>query len=141
MRTTLVRAFGLFAFALLVRVLLLLLYPDPAYVDSYYYVNVARALAAGHGFSVDFIWTFVDVGGHLPVHPVLPIPSNAHWMPLASLVQVPFIILLGATAFASALPFALIGALAAPLTWGFARQAGCRPAVALGGGILAAVPA
>ena len=132
---------GLFALALGVRVLLVLLYPDPAYVDSYYYVNVARSLSSGHGFSVDFIWTFVDVGGHLPVHPVLPIPSNAHWMPLASLVQVPFIILLGATAFASALPFALIGALAAPLTWGFARQAGCRPAVALGGGILAAVPA
>ena len=141
MRTTLVRAFGLFALALGVRVLLLLLYPDPAYVDSYYYVNVARALSAGHGFSIDFIWTFVDVGGHLPANPVLPIPSNAHWMPLASLVQVPFIVVLGATAFASALPFALIGALAAPMTWAFAREAGCRPSVALGGAILAAVPA
>ena len=134
-------ALGLFALALGVRVLLLLLYPDPAYVDSYYYVNVARALSTGHGFSIDFIWTFVDVGGHLPADPVLPIASNAHWMPLASLVQVPFIVILGATAFASALPFALIGALAAPLTWGFAREAGCRPAVALGGAILVAVPA
>jgi hypothetical protein len=134
-------ALGLFALALGVRVLLLLLYPDPAYVDSYYYVNVARSLSSGHGFSIDFIWTFVDVGGHLPAQPVLPIPSNAHWMPLASLIQIPFLLALGATAFASALPFALIGALAAPLTWGFAREAGCRPAVAVGGGILAAVPA
>ncbi|MGH2512817.1 MAG: ArnT family glycosyltransferase, partial [Candidatus Limnocylindrales bacterium] len=134
-------ALGLFALALGVRVLLLVLYPDPAYVDSYYYVNVARALAAGHGFSIDFIWTFVDVGGHLPANPVLPIASNAHWMPLASLVQVPFIVVLGATAFASGLPFALIGALAAPMTWAFAREAGCRPAVALGGAILAAIPA
>ncbi len=134
-------ALGLFALALGVRVLLLLLYPDPAYVDSYYYVNVARAISSGHGFSIDFIWTFVDVGGHIPAQPVLPIPSNAHWMPLASLVQVPFIVVLGATAFASALPFALIGALAAPMTWAFAREAGCRPAVALGGAILAAVPA
>src|SRR5664279_1072304 len=141
MRTALLRFLGLFALALGVRVLLLLLYPDPAYVDSYYYVNVARALSSGHGFSIDFIWTFVDVGGHLPADPVLPIASNAHWMPLASLVQVPFIVVLGATAFASALPFALIGALAAPLTWGFAREAGCRPAVALGGAILVAVPA
>jgi hypothetical protein len=141
MRTTLLRALGLFALAFVVRVLLLILYPDPAYVDSYYYVNVARALAAGHGFSIDFIWTFVDVGGHLPAHPVLPIPSNAHWMPLASLVQVPFIVVLGATAFASALPFALIGALAAPMIWLFAREAGCRPSVALGGAILTAVPA
>ena len=141
MRTTLLRALGLFVLAFVVRVLLLSLYPDPAYVDSYYYVNVARALAAGHGFSIDFIWTFVDVGGHLPAHPVLPIPSNAHWMPLASLVQVPFIVVLGATAFASALPFALIGALAAPMIWLFAREAGCRPSVALGGAILTAVPA
>jgi hypothetical protein len=141
MRSALLRFLGLFALALGVRVLLLLLYPDPAYVDSYYYVNVARALSSGHGFSIDFIWTFVDVGGHLPAHPVLPIPSNAHWMPLASLVQVPFIVVLGASAFASALPFALIGALAAPLTWAFAREAGCRPAVALGGAILVAVPA
>jgi hypothetical protein len=134
-------ALGLFALALGVRVLLILLYPDPAYVDSYYYVNVARSLSAGHGFSIDFIWTFVDVGGHLPANPVLPIPSNAHWMPLASLVQVPFIVILGASAFASALPFALIGALAAPMTWGFAREAGCRPSVALGGALLVAVPA
>ena len=141
MRTTLLRVIGLFALALVVRVLLLVLYPDPAYVDSYYYVNVARALASGHGFSIDFIWTFVDVGGHLPAHPVLPIPSNAHWMPLASLVQVPFIVVLGATAFASGLPFALIGALAAPMVWLFAREAGCRPSVALGGAILTAVPA
>jgi hypothetical protein len=141
MRITLVRALGLFALALGVRVLLLILYPDPAYVDSYYYVNVARSLAAGHGFSIDFIWTFVDVGGHLPANPVLPIASNAHWMPLASLVQVPFIVVLGATAFASALPFALIGALAAPMVWAFAREAGCRPSVALGGAILTAVPA
>ena len=141
MRIAVLRLVGLFALALGVRVLLVLIYPDPAYVDSYYYVNVARSLSAGHGFSIDFIWTFVDVGGHLPANPVLPIPSNAHWMPLASLVQVPFIVVLGATAFASALPFALIGALAAPLTWLVAREAGCRPAVALGGAILAAVPA
>ncbi|HLY12724.1 MAG TPA: glycosyltransferase family 39 protein [Candidatus Limnocylindrales bacterium] len=141
MRSTVLRAIGLFALAFAVRVLLVVLYPDPAYVDSYYYVNVARALAAGHGFSIDFIWTFVDVGGHLPAHPVLPIASNAHWMPLASVVQVPFIVVLGATAFASALPFALIGALAAPMVWLFAREAGCRPNVALGGAILTAVPA
>ncbi|MFI5200633.1 MAG: glycosyltransferase family 39 protein, partial [Candidatus Limnocylindrales bacterium] len=137
MRTVL----GLFGLALGVRVLLILLYPDPAYVDSYYYVSVARSLAAGHGFSINYIWTFVDVGGHLPADPMLPIPSNAHWMPLASIVQVPFIVILGASAFASALPFALIGALAAPMTWAFAREAGCRPSVALGGALLAAIPA
>ena len=134
-------ALGLYVFAVIVRLVLIALYPDPAYVDSYYYVNVARALQAGHGFNIDFIWTFVDLGGSLPVDPVLPIPSNAHWMPLASLVQVPFLAILGPTAWASALPFALIGGLAAPMTWAFANEAGARRDVALGAGLLIAVPA
>ena len=134
-------ALGLYVFAVLVRLVLIALYPDPAYVDSYYYVNVARALQAGHGFNIDFIWTFVDLGGSIPVHPTLPIPSNAHWMPLASLVQVPFLAILGPTAWASALPFALIGSLAAPMTWAFATEAGARRDVALGAGLLIAVPA
>ena len=109
-----------------VRLVLVAVFPDPAYPDSYYYVDVARTLAAGHGFNVDFIWIFAEVGGAIPANPVLPIPSNAHWMPLASIVQVPFIWLLGPTGFASALPFALIGAIAAPLTWAIARDAGAR---------------
>jgi dolichyl-phosphate-mannose-protein mannosyltransferase len=134
-------ALGLYAFAALVRLVLIALYPDPAYVDSYYYVNVARALQAGHGFNIDFIWTFVDLGGSIPAQPTLPIPSNAHWMPLAALVQVPFLAVLGPTAWASALPFALIGSLAAPMTWGFATEAGARRDVALGAGLLVAVPA
>ena len=107
MRTVL----ALYAFAVIVRLALIGLFPDPAYVDSYYYVNVARALQAGHGFNIDFIWTFVDLGGAIPVDPGLPIPSNAHWMPLASLVQVPFLAVFGTAAWASALPFALIGSL------------------------------
>ncbi|MGZ8528417.1 MAG: glycosyltransferase family 39 protein [Candidatus Limnocylindrales bacterium] len=134
-------ALGLYAFAVIVRLVLIALYPDPAYVDSYYYVNVARALQAGHGLNIDFIWTFVDLGGSIPPHPALPIPSNAHWMPLASLVQVPFLAILGPTAWASALPFALIGSLAAPMTWAFATEAGAGRDVARGAGLLIAVPA
>ena len=86
------------------------------------------------------IWIFPEVGGGIPADPTLPIPSNAHWMPLASLVQLPFMAVLGPTAWASALPFALIGALAAPLTWAIARDAGARPVVAIGAGILIAIP-
>jgi hypothetical protein len=131
---------ALYALALGVRLLLVLLFPHPAYVDSSYYVDVAREVAAGHGFNVDFIWIFAEVGGAIPADPVLPIPSNGHWMPLASIVQVPFIWLLGPTGFASALPFALIGSLAAPLTWAIARDAGARDAVAIGAGVLVAIP-
>ena len=131
----------LFVLALLVRLALIAIYPDAAYPDSYYYVDVARALASGHGLSVDFIWIFAEVGNRIPDVATLPIPSNAHWLPLASLVQVPFIAVLGPTAFASALPLALIGSLAAPLTWAIARDAEAEPIVAVTAGVLSAVPA
>jgi hypothetical protein len=130
----------LYGLALAVRLLLIWHFPDPAYPDSFYYVDVARSLAAGHGFTVDLVWIFPEVGGVLPANPVLPIPSNAHWMPLASLIQVPFLMVFGNVAWASALPFALIGATAAPLTWSVARDAGARRAVAIGAGFLTAIP-
>jgi hypothetical protein len=133
-------AAGLFVLALAVRAVLVALYPDPAYPDSYYYVDVARAIAAGHGLEVDFVWIFAEVGNRLPDPAVLPIPSNAHWLPLASFLQAPFVSLLGPTALASALPGVLIGSLVAPLTWVIARDAGARPLVATSAGVLAAVP-
>jgi hypothetical protein len=130
----------LYALALGVRLLLVAHFPDPAYPDSFYYADVARALHDGRGFNVDFVWIFAEVGGKLPAHPTLPIPSNAHWMPLASLVQVPFLVAFGEQVWAAALPFVLVGALAAPLAWRIGVEAGARPLVSIGGGILAAVP-
>ncbi|HEV8488523.1 MAG TPA: glycosyltransferase family 39 protein [Candidatus Limnocylindrales bacterium] len=131
----------LYALALGARMVLILLFPDPAYPDSYYYSEVTRSIAEGRGLSVDFVWIFAEVGGTIPAHPTLPIPSNAHWMPLASLVQVPFVWLLGMSPVAAALPFALIGSLAAPLAWAIARDARARGSVAVGAGILTALPA
>src|SRR3954464_9323676 len=131
----------LLALGLVARAAAGALFLGPAYPDSFYYVNVAHALAAGHGFTLDYLWNFVDVGGTIPANPVLPIPSNAHWMPLASLVQVPFIWLLGPTAMASAIPFAIAGAFAAPLAWLIAREAGAARGVPLGAGVLTALPA
>jgi hypothetical protein len=131
----------LFGLAFGARMVLILLFPDPAYPDSYYYTEVTRSIAAGRGLSVDFVWIFAEVGGAIPANPTLPIPSNAHWMPLASFVQVPFVTLLGNSPIAGALPFALLGSLAAPLTWAIARDAGARASVAVGAGILTALPA
>ncbi len=132
---------ALYLLALVARLIAAALFPDPAYPNSFYYVDVARQLASGHGFNVDFIWIFPEVGGTIPAHPVLPVASNAHWMPLASLVQVPFIWLLGPTAIASDIPFALIGAFAAPLAWAIGRDAGAPRTVSIGAGILTAFPA
>ena len=85
----------LYGLALAVRLVLIAHFPHPAYPDSAYYVDVANNLHAGLGFNVDFIWIFPEVGGGIPPDPTLPIPSNAHWMPLASIVQVPFIAIFG----------------------------------------------
>jgi dolichyl-phosphate-mannose-protein mannosyltransferase len=130
----------LFALALAVRAVLVALFPDPAYPDSYYYVDVARSIAAGNGLNVDFVWIFAEVGNKLPNPAVLPIPSNAHWLPLASFLQAPFISILGPTAIANALPGVLIGSLAAPLTWLIARDAGARPIVGVAAGVISAIP-
>jgi hypothetical protein len=132
---------ALYALALIVRAVLFGVHPDAAYPDAYYYVDVARALHSGAGFNIDFIWSFVDVGGRIPANPVLPIPSNAHWMPLAAIIQLPTMWLLGATPLASAIPFAIVGSLAAPMTWLLAREIGCSPRVALAAGIAVAAPA
>jgi hypothetical protein len=126
--------------ALAVRAVLVALFPDPAYPDSFYYVEVARSIAAGNGLNVDFIWIFAEVGARIPDSPTLPIPSNAHWLPLASLLQAPFITLLGPTALASALPAVLIGSLAAPLTWLIARDARFSETVARASGVVVAIP-
>jgi hypothetical protein len=131
----------LFALALGVRLLLIAAYPDPAYPDSYYYVDVARAIQATGRLEVDFVWIFAEVGGRIPANPVLPVASNAHWLPLSSFLQVPFIAALGPTAWASALPLAIVGSLTAPLTWFIATDAGTRNDVRLGAALLAAVPA
>jgi hypothetical protein len=132
---------ALYLLALVVRIGLFALYPDPAYPDSYYYVDVARALAAGHGLNLDFVWIFAEVGNKIPANPTLPIPGNAHWLPLASVIQWPFIAVLGPTTIASAIPTLLIGSITAPLTWFIARDAGANRAVGIGAGVLAAIPA
>jgi hypothetical protein len=130
----------LYAFAFVVRLALAIGFPDPAYPDSYYYVDVGRALAAGHGFNVDFVWIFGEVGGHIPANPTLPVPSNAHWLPLSSMIQAAAISVLGPTPWASALPIIAVGSLVAPLVWFIGGEAGCSRPVRLGAALLAGAP-
>ncbi len=130
----------LFISAFVVRVAAGTAFSGPAYPDSFYYVHVARQLAAGHGFTADYIWNLDDIGGQLPALGTLPVPANALWMPLAELVQLPFIGLLGPTLLAAGLAFWIIGALAAPLTWWIGRDAGFARGPALAAGLMVAVP-
>jgi hypothetical protein len=131
---------GLLVLAVAVRAALVAAFPDPAYPDAAYYAAVARSIAGGDGLTVPFVWIFAELGDRIPAVGTLPIPSNGHWLPLASLLQAPFVTLLGPTAVANALSGVLVGALAAPLTWAIARDARVRPGVALAAGVLAAIP-
>ena len=131
----------LFVIALAVRVVVAAFFVEPAYPDALYYANLGRELATGGGFSVDYIWNFVEVGGTLPAEGELPIPSNAHWMPLAAVIQLPSIWLLGPTATASALPFWLLAAATSPLTWFIGRDAGISAAGSASAALLVALPA
>ncbi|MEX2546497.1 MAG: glycosyltransferase family 39 protein [Chloroflexota bacterium] len=130
----------LFTTAFLVRAAVGAAFAGPAYPDSYYYVHIGEQLAAGYGFTANYIWNFVDVGGRLPADPILPIASNAHWMPLAAMIQAPFLMLLGKGAVASGLAFWIVGALAAPLTWWIGRDAGLARGATLAAGLMVAVP-
>jgi hypothetical protein len=131
---------ALFLAAFLVRVVVAMGYPDPAYPDSFYYTNLGRELAAGNGLQIDYIWNFVDVGGRIPDQGTLPIPSNAHWMPLAALIQLPFLEFFGVNPVGHGMAFWIIGALVAPLTYFIGRDAGFGKLASVGGGALAAAP-
>jgi 4-amino-4-deoxy-L-arabinose transferase-like glycosyltransferase len=130
----------LFGIALALRLAQLAMFPHPAYPDAFYYEAVARSVAAGHGLNVPYLWSFLDVGSVVPMVGTLPIPAGAHWMPLASLVQVPFIWLLGPTDLASMIPFALLGAALAPFTYLLVRDLAPRAALPVLAGALFIVP-
>jgi hypothetical protein len=105
------------ALALVARIVAALLVPSPPYVDAAYYTLVAERLANGNGFSVPVLWSFLEVGGHLPADPMLPVPSNGHWMPLTSVVATVPMALLGASWAAGQVAMVLLSTVLVPLTY------------------------
>ena len=110
----------LFVVALAARSLAAALVGYAPYTDPAYYSLVADRLADGHGFTVPVLWSFLEVGGHLPAHPTLPVPSNGHWMPLTSIVASSWVALLGPVIGswrAAQIPMVLLGAALVPFTY------------------------
>jgi len=89
---------------------------EPPYLDPAYYELVARQLVAGEGFTTPALWSFLEVGGRLPLDPGLPVPSNGHWMPLTSIVAAGSMAIFGASRLAAELPMVIAGAVLVPLT-------------------------
>jgi len=106
--------------ALAARLVAALLVDYPPYTDPAYYGVVAEQLAAGHGFSAPVLWSFLEVGGRLPSNPVLPVPSNGHWMPLTSILAAGSISVFGewlGPLRAGQLPMIVLGAGLVPFTY------------------------
>ena len=95
----------------------MILVPWPPFTDPAYYSMIAQRLAEGHGFTAPVMWSFIEVGSVLPDPAVLPIPSNAHWMPLTSIVSAASMAVFGPTYVAGTVPLVILSALVVPLTY------------------------
>jgi hypothetical protein len=103
---------------------------QPGFTDAYYYVDVARRLAHGHGLTADFIWNFLEA----PRLDPLPVASHRFWMPLTTVVQATGIWLLepllGTFRSAQAAIIA-VAAFVPAVTYAAARSIGAGPRAAL----------
>lgn len=105
------------ALALLARVVAVAIVPWPPFTDPAYYSLIAQRLAEGHGFTTPVLWSFIEVGSVIPDPAVLPVPSNAHWMPLTSVVSAASMAIFGSSYVAGTVPLLILSALVAPLTY------------------------
>jgi hypothetical protein len=105
------------ALALVVRAVAAWVVPFPPHVDAAYYTLVAEQLATGNGFSAPALWSFLEVGGRLPVDPQLPVPSNGHWMPMPAIVAGAFMAVLGPDWRAGQVPMVILSTLVVPMTY------------------------
>lgn len=105
------------AAALVVRIAAAIPVGYSPYTDPAYYAMVAEQLATGQGFSAPVLWSFLEVGGRLPAEPMLPVPSNGHWMPLTSIVAAAGMALLGPDLRAAQVPIVILGVALVPFTY------------------------
>ncbi len=121
---------------LAVAVLVAAFQPAPGYMDADYYYAGGRTLATGHGFTEMVLWNYLDNPAGLP-H-----PSNAYWMPLASLLAAAGAVLFGQNSWSAArVGFLAVAAALPPLTFALAWSLSKRRDLAITSGLLAVFPA
>lgn len=107
-----------------VRLIFALLAPHPGISDSNHYYNLARNLAEGRGFVIDYIWNY-----HAPpesvTHPI------DYWMPLPGVWPAISMRLLGESVFTALIPSVIFGSLIPLLAYWIARTAGAAQSVGL----------
>ena len=107
----------------------------PGYMDADAYYAGGRQLATGQGFTEPFLWNYLD-------NPVgFPHPSNAYWMPLASLLVAAGAKLFGPGSWSAArLGFLVVAMAIPPLTAALAWSFSPRRDLAFTAGVLAVFP-
>ncbi len=109
--------------------------PAPGYMDADYYAAGGMQLATGHGFNEPFLWNYLDDPAGLP-H-----PSNAYWMPLASILAAAGGLLFGPSSwFALRAGFLGVAAGIPPVTAALAYALTSRRGLAVTAGLLAVFP-
>ncbi|HTX91988.1 MAG TPA: hypothetical protein VMC09_12310 [Anaerolineales bacterium] len=124
------------ALGLAVGVLAAAFQPAPGYMDADYYYAGGLQLVRGHGFTEPYLWNYLDDPAGLP-H-----PSNAYWMPLASLLAAAGAALFGPGSWSAARAgFLAVFACLPPLTAALAWRLTSRRDLGLTAGLLAVFPA
>ncbi len=103
------------------RLILALLAEHPGLFDPNHYHNLARSLAAGRGFVIDYIWQYHQAPADL-THPI------DYWMPLAAVWPALSMAVFGPSLLAALLPSTIISTSLSALAWGIARVARLSPA-------------
>jgi hypothetical protein len=131
-RTTLLLA--LFGFA--VAAFMATFQNSPGYMDADAYYVGGRQLAAGKGFTEPFLWNYLD-------NPTgIPHPSNAYWMPLASILAAAGAVLFGPGSWSAARAgFLVVASCLPPLTAALAWSITGRRDLSITSGLLAVFPA
>jgi 4-amino-4-deoxy-L-arabinose transferase-like glycosyltransferase len=122
--------------ALVTRVLVALVTDAAPWTDSAYYLVSGRQIATGEGLTVPFVWSVLENGGRMQADPVIPIPSHAHWMPLAAFVAAAGMAIGGSSELAARLPFVLLSTAMTPMAYWFAWQTWRSRPVAVAAGLL-----
>jgi hypothetical protein len=114
----------LLCLALIVRLTVACLLPGPPYVDAYFYTVGGWRLAQGYGFTVPFLWHYLDLPSGIPR------PGFLYWMPLPAMLAASSIVLLpwlGRLFLVAQFPFVALSALLPVLSYQIAwRVAGVR---------------
>ncbi|MGQ0609272.1 MAG: ArnT family glycosyltransferase [Chloroflexota bacterium] len=122
--------------AMVVRILVAFVVDAAPWTDSAYYLVSGQRLATGHGLTLPFVWSVLETGGQIPAIPGLPIPSHAHWMPLAAFVAAAGMAIGGPSEMAARAPFLLLSTAMTPVAYAFAWQTWRSRSAAVAAGLL-----